>query len=85
MACLLVVGAGAVAVYAYSGLIRPLSIGRRSALVGLRFLALVLLLLGLAEPVRLAPAPPRWSQFCLTGRAAWLSAMPTARRDWLRR
>jgi uncharacterized membrane protein len=58
MACLLVVGAGAVAVYAYSGLLSPLSIGRRSALVGLRFLALVLLLLGLAEPVRLEPAPP---------------------------
>lgn len=58
MACLLVAGAGAVAVYAYSGLLAPLSIPRRAVLVGLRFLALVLLLLGLAEPVRLEPAPP---------------------------
>lgn len=58
MACLLVAGAGAVALYAYSGLLAPLSIRRRAALVGLRFLTLVLLLLGLAEPVRLEPAAP---------------------------
>lgn len=58
MAGLLLAGAAVVALYAYRGLITPLSLRRRSVLIGLRFLALVLLLLGLAEPVRLEPAPP---------------------------
>ena len=58
MACLLVAGAGAIATYAYWGLLIPLSLRRRGVLITLRFVALVLLLLGLAEPVRLEPAPP---------------------------
>ncbi|MEE2964389.1 MAG: glutamine amidotransferase [Acidobacteriota bacterium] len=58
MVCLLVVGAGAVAAYAYAGLLNPLSLRRRGVLMGLRFVALALLLLGLAQPVRLEPLPP---------------------------
>ena len=58
MACLLLAGVAVVALYGYGGLLTPLSLRRRSVLIGLRVLALVLLLLGLAEPVRLEPAPP---------------------------
>ena len=52
----LVAAAAVAAYYAYARPIVPLSVRRRGALMGLRFAAFLLLLLLLAQPVRLVPA-----------------------------
>ena len=56
LAVALVAAAGVVAYRAYARPIIPMSVRRRGVLMGLRFAAFLLLLLFLAQPVRLEPA-----------------------------